>query len=546
VTLTRGSGIRLVALLAVALSALILAVPAHADVATFRCVVTVGSGQTPADLTGTIGTDASAGGCLLVTLGRASTVTAAAPAPGCHLEAATTPNGGFDSTANVGQTLPAGSRIWARCAAGVVQAANTVTLDDGTRTVVAPGWSAPSTVTVGNLAEPIVTGAADGTLYYSPHNRLFRSIDGGGSWDDISPPITDALPTPFSDTTVSVAPDGTVWWARNWGSLDSTLACVSSDRGEQWRCNNNAIGGITDRMWLSAISGTEALLESSHGAQQPEWTRTTDGGTTYVPYATTAEHGSYGNIVRDGVTGAAWQAHVENSGGAPLHITRVDPSQGPVLTSVSTPIERADGLPVIGYADGMLWASGEPRRPDGSRGLTISRSGDGGQTWTTFTPSQPAASVVLSAVAAAPGGQVLVTYYGSDVAAAPQSNGGHWSVYAARTANGNDPNPTWTVTPLVADIHVGSLCWYFGCEQAGGDAHGRVVGDFQQPWLDGDGIAHVAYARDGGNGVAWAQYTESSAPSPPPTVPEAPLAAVLVVTAAVGLGLGGRRHRRAA
>jgi hypothetical protein len=504
----------LIASAVIATAVVPLATTAQADSVTSRCVVTAGSGETPADATGVVGYPASLGGCLLVTLPHDATVTAVQTADGCRLAAATDPSGGFNSTADVGQRLPAGSRVWALCDAGVVNASNAVTLDDGATPAAVPGWSTPAVVTSGNLFEPAVVGDDDGRLYYSPTNKIFRSDDGGASWTDVSPPVPTALPTYFSDTTTSVAADGSVWWSRTWGDLDSTLTCVTTDHGDSWTCNNNALPGITDRPWLFALSSTEAVIESSSASQQPVWLRTTDSGQTWLPYATSTEHGLYGNIVQDPANGHLLQLFIDLTS-ATLRVMDVTPTSAPqMLTSRATGIPRIGGLPYVSYGSGYLWATGEPAQPDGSRTLTVARSSDDGVSWQQLPVTVPADSVALSAVSAGADGQVTAVFYGSDVAAAPTANGGHWSLYAAVSADGTASSPTWAVSVLAPSVHTGSVCWAAGCNQTGSDPNARFAGDFTGPWTSRQGQVFVPFVRDEGTNFGYDELTKSVVPAP--------------------------------
>src|SRR5688572_17538103 len=92
---------------------------------------------------------------------------------------------------------------------------------------ISRAWLEPVAVAEGGFNEPLIATHTDGTIYYSPTRRLFRSDDGGETWTRIDPPPPSAMPGTDlgADTSVSVSPDGTVWWTRFWPYLGPTLGC---------------------------------------------------------------------------------------------------------------------------------------------------------------------------------------------------------------------------------------------------------------------------------------------------------------------------------
>jgi hypothetical protein len=340
----------------------------------------------------------------------------------------------------------------------------------------------------GSGGEPQVAVSPDGTVYYSPLSKVYRSTDGGRSFEDVTPGLADgAGPVLAADTALAVAPDGSVWFADDWPYAGQTQACASADRGSSWTCSAFALPGATDRMWVAGVSATEGYLETGEALSQRNWLRTTTGSLAYVPHAT-GGLGQLGNMVYDPVGKGVWQI----GAGDPQEIARIDTSSGTVAFRDTT-VPGSFAIAWLAIADGVFWTSGEK---DGR--VVVGRSTDQGQTWALFPVSVAPKSAVFSYVAAGPGGRAAVVYYGSDKAGPSTDNHGLWSLYVAETDDGLSSEPTWVETQLVPAIHEGNLCIGLDCEQSGGDTHARMAGDLIGIAMDADGNVHVAYVRDAG------------------------------------------------
>lgn len=351
----------------------------------------------------------------------------------------------------------------------------------------ARAWDAPVLVTK-HQNEPLLAVDPQGALYVSPTSVLLRSHDGGRTWTDVTPP--DALPTLASDTSLSVAPDGTLWWTRLWGYLGGTLACASRDQAATWTCNNLALPGVTDRMWVLGVSAEEAYLQTNEGAEQNVWTRTADGGATWTPFALagTASTTRNGNMARDAATGAVWQVMSLPEG---LALARVDGPPG-LRAPAPVPVPASYALPSLAAAEGALWVAGEA---DGAGHVVMGRSLDGGRSWDALPFPTTAKAVSFTAVAAAPGGVVAVAYYGSDQPGAAAENAGAWSLRVARSDDALAPHPTWVESVVVPGVRQGAVCIGFGCDTSSGEG-ARFSGDLIGAAIDAQGNVHVAYVQD--------------------------------------------------
>lgn len=350
------------------------------------------------------------------------------------------------------------------------------------------GWGPVLTVDgSGADNEPHLAIDADGIIYYAPTSRLYTSRDGGLTFFEVF--VTGALPTLGSDTSVSVAPDKSLWFARYWGYADSTLGCASSDRGQTWKCDNNAIPGATDRMWIVGLSKDQGFVQSNEGLYHNVWAKSTDGSTKYVPYGTTTTLFAIrnGNMVYDEKRQAVWQ--IQSIGGT-QQLYRID-SGGGIISGSDTRIPQTYALPWISVHDGVLWTTGE------SNGhVFAARSLDGGKNWKKFQVSSAPESSTFSYVAAGPNGRAAVVYYGSDKAGASTNNGGTWSVYVAETDDALEPFPTWVESRVVEKVHVGNICVGLNCEQSGGDSYARFSGDLIGIAIDPEGFVHIAFNED--------------------------------------------------
>ncbi len=375
-----------------------------------------------------------------------------------------------------------------------------------TATSVAPrSWLEPITVLQGSGLEPHVAVDAEGRIYYAPVNDLYRSVDGGATFQLVSPTITEALPVLGGDTSVQIAPDGSLWWSRYWGYAGGTIGCTSTNHAESWTCDNLALPGVTDRMWIAGKDGSTGYVQTNEGLYHHVWAQTTTGSLKYAPYATTTTLLAVrnGNMVYDEVNDAFWQ--IEFTGGT-QKLYRVDGALG-LLSARDTGVPNTYALPWLAVSNGTLWTTGEG---EGGSGVLAARSTDAGATWSSFPIQSEAKSVTFSYIGAGPNGRVALTYYGSDKEGPSTTNGGTWSLYIAETDNGLAENPVWIETKLVPNIHVGNLCIGLNCEGTGGDPQARFAGDLIGAWVDLQGNAHLAYMEEQ-DGTFLARYVRQVA-----------------------------------
>lgn len=403
-------------------------------------------------------------------------------------------------------------------------------------------------------AEPNLAVAPDGTLWITAvagsqerpnHERgaawLWRSADGGASWETLREPVRGTplgeLPMtrkPFgsSDADVVVSPDGWTyysdWW--NWGlpvtglpvgRYGSYLVERSPDGGRTWESvpvtTLDSLGGI-DRQWLVAgPDGFVALFYAYfHG---PNPSRGADGvpdgrssiqavysgdhGETWSEPRTVVESppGEFAQISHPRLTpqGLLWMPHgwTRESGDY-----WTDPSEVRVALSrdlgaswevvkVADAPEGFDNLwAVQGASDAagnlhVAWATRTGER------MTVfhAESADGGLSWSEPLPLRSDGLNFLPWVAARGDGEVAVGWYGSDATGEPGDapDGTQWRAYVAhRPENATE----FAVAPVQeAPVKTGPMC-------AKGAACGsdRELLDYFSLDFGPDGRLHVAYA----------------------------------------------------
>lgn len=393
-------------------------------------------------------------------------------------------------------------------------------------------WRKPIPVTGGgNEPHVAVDSGADnagnnyiGRIYYAPTSLLYRSDDGGSTWTEIGPKPPTAVPTLGSDDSVYIAPDDSVWYSRYLGYAGSTMGCTSTDHGDTWTCDNNAIPGVTDRMWIVGVDSNTGYVESGEGLMDPQWTMTTDGSLIYVNCATSGAVQQEGNLMYDTVHNKVWEI---TSG---LALLRVDGCFG-TINPTPIPVPGTLAIPWLSIYNGIFWTAGNPVDPPtltdpvgGSGHVRVARSMNEGATWQQWNIPTDALSSTFSYVgdnsahglgshvvgdpnpaSTTPGvgDYAAVVYYGSDTLGAPaNANGGQWSVHVAHAEDADSANPTWIDEIVAKDVHTGNICIGLNCEQAPNpDPTARYSGDLIGMWVDNTGLAHVAYVQNSGGGA---------------------------------------------
>lgn len=300
--------------------------------------------------------------------------------------------------------------------------------------------------------EPAIAVAPDGTLFVSafwgayrwlesPPDApaavsqsplLWRSRDGGASWErvDVGTPLDGAVGN--SDVDLAVAPDGTVYLAALTFLSAPTEAIepiaiavgASPDGGESWTWRRVALSPRTDRPWVRVApdggahvvwndgAGVRHASSADRGASWTEGPRVSnaggDGGFDAGPQGELAvrltPRSASGEVVHPGVDGVA----VSTDGGASWRYHALPGERG----WPATPDDDGDGTrrwaePVAFDAAGTLlaaWIEGER--------VMLARSFDLAQTWSVGTLATEAGGApVYPIVRALTDGSAAVTWF---------------------------------------------------------------------------------------------------------------------------------------
>ncbi len=219
-----------------------------------------------------------------------------------------------------------------------------------------------------NWRAPLVMSPHNSRTLYLGGNHLFRTVDGGATWQIISPDVSTNDPkktdpntggltrdatgaeTHCSITTIAESPSapGVIWVGTDDGNVQ-----VTRDSGATWTNVRGNISGVPEGIWVSSV-------EASHFA----------AGTAYVTFDghRSADFRSW--LFKTSDYGATWS---DLSGGFPQRKSPESP-HGHSLYVVREDLKNPD----------LLFAGSE---------FTVFVSQDGGQTWRYLTHGLPTVAV---------------------------------------------------------------------------------------------------------------------------------------------------------
>jgi hypothetical protein len=408
-------------------------------------------------------------------------------------------------------------------------------------------------VTVGAQGnEPLVAAAPDGTLIISALQHIYRSTDGGATWTKLPGPPEAGQLNLNSDSSIAFDPGGRLYFTFDYPYAGTTAVCTSDDHGDTWTCNPAVVPGGTDRMWVVAPSSSDAYEVTNEGLYQTTFLQSHDGGLTWVP-------SGFGNALLEPQTGPLFRLcgsryviqplKVFDAGRVEVYV--FDPSVPTAVQATKRPSPLPLPNALVGATltlDGQkLWVVSEAPNASGGRAVVLANSSDEGATWTSLPPIPQTATgtATFTWVAAGSPGHVGVLYYDTPTNGDPTTlAGATWSVKWAETSNATDVTPTWTVTTLEENVHVGPICAAANCSGTN-----RFAGDFIHAIFDSHDVAHLSWMKqENGTGPISIRYQKiPEGPKQTNTQPCGATAAAVAISGRIvtrfGVGVAGVRVR---
>lgn len=374
-----------------------------------------------------------------------------------------------------------------------------------------PAFGTPVRVPGGNqITEPGVNVSSNGTIYVDGpagtpgRSRLWRSTDGGASFNSLSFGTTARLPG-GGDSDVATR-GNRVYFLDLWAGSNSLN--VSEDGGSTWTFGSPySTLPLSDRQWITLgdpdpTTGMDtvyilyALIQSP---RQVMIARSRTGGITWeynapVPALNSAS-GFTGQIVSDGhkFLAFAWE-----DGGVLRVATSAD--EGETWT-VSDDIAddvwaTIQGVTLDGNDIYVTWT----QRGDNTTRVAISR--DKGLTFGDDIIVSNAGTTNAFPWIDARDGKVAVAWYGADAVASRPDNVPLTTLWNLRYVESTDGGETFTAPVSIDVAKTGIICTQgLGCDPTLGGPDGRELGDFLTVTINNEGRSLIVYGGSTGKGV---------------------------------------------
>lgn len=373
-------------------------------------------------------------------------------------------------------------------------------------------------------AEPSVAVATDGTIYVTSPLALWRSDDGGKSYQPLGKPVcpmgAPACPgfeeydpglVGGGDASLSVTKDGTVHWA---GLGNGIPYQRSTDKGETWSDDMDVSDETgSDREW-TVVDAKDRLYVQWRGSQDDKsgiFIRSSDdAGLTWGNVTRVADDGRQGPVAADPVNDTLILPHQLPG---ELYVAR---SKDRGATWEDVKIRDVNGRPYIfpiaafdaGGNAYIVWAE-DPNAPDVPDAVLFETrrfvaipsvfmivSHDGGLTWT--EPAQlstPGVPALFPWIAAGAPGRVVVAWYEAQQPTPANRAPNVFDVKVAMSTTADAPTPEFVIGQANTEpVHVGSFCTEGGaCFLTGGD---RSMLDFFEVRLTPEGAPVLAWTAD--------------------------------------------------
>ncbi|MHB1260823.1 MAG: sialidase family protein [Thermoplasmatota archaeon] len=371
-------------------------------------------------------------------------------------------------------------------------------------------------------AEPSVAAAPDGTLYVTTPLALWRSDDGGATWQDIGTPVcplaapacpgleeTEPGMRGGGDADLYVSPDGRLHWLGLFDGENAIPYQVSDDKGMTWSDPIDLAGDDSgDREWITGrADGT--LFASwrnfpSSGDATIKSSVSYDGGASWSDGSDVADDTRMGGIAVDPTSKALALAY--DPGGNVQVARSFDDGATWTSTEVVTDAAQGQVFPVVAYdtngtlylvyahdPDGAFGAESPAgtNRPLESPRVFLAVSHDKGVSWSEpVQVNPPGTTAWFPWIAAGGQGRIVVTWYQNDLGLTRQTTDEVY-VMAGFSLDADYPQPRFSVVRVDPDpVHRGPECR----ENPG--VCNRSFLDFFEVTVTPDGKAFAAWAQD--------------------------------------------------
>jgi hypothetical protein len=405
-------------------------------------------------------------------------------------------------------------------------------------------------------AEPTVDVDSNGNVYVTAIHglpggtSLWRSRNGGESFEPL-PDSERGIPPGGGDADLTIDPDDGSLYLADLGAADTTVWV--SRNGRDWSRSTTGTPA-QDRPWIASPGGGQVYVATHQHGRGIELLRSTDGGSTFLPWGEVAsdfERGrrqqdtsgcicidlgpsptieaqlptdpvgdaqgfvdpnpdqNYcicpsGNLIAEhntdtdedhlGVIYATQKGSVEFSGG---------PGQAEAVISHVPGADTLESFPTIANAGGnnlvATWMEQMGNGAEARTRIQISSSNDWGKTWLTPRTIVQGGTSVFPWVAAS-GSHVVVTMFHTESSATPETVAPEASWYETYVES-DDGGATFTTPNRLdpqAPVKTGPICTHgedlLG-ESSACSAGNRELGDFQSVAMDAEGNAYAAWAR---------------------------------------------------
>lgn len=365
--------------------------------------------------------------------------------------------------------------------------------------------------------EPNVATALDGTVYVSAINDVYRSDDGGATWE-----LAHADLDGGGDGDLVIDPNGSLHWLGLFGDAGPIPYVRSSDRGDSWTDPldlSNETG--SDREWMDGRTDEPTLYAAWRDTDEGgiiAFRSSFDGGVTWNERVTMSDDAIGGPIAHGPVPGQVYQAQAtfesdtlaSDAGirlarsadhGATWEIVPVaTPAQSVQFGLIGFPFSIFPALAVddagtlyLAYAVDQGMIPGAPKTL-ARFGVYLTTSKDQGDTWSEpRLLSSPDRAAIMPWVAAGAQGRIAVVWYENTYGMPHDNLPDLWHVQLVEMLDADTDAPQEARVQLTDEPnHVGSICTSgTGCLLTAGD---RSVLDFMEVAIKPDGNPVVTWA----------------------------------------------------